>query len=171
MSKYASKGESKSPISKQTLTSVLANDATVTHSFRLIKKLMMKALGERDFFAQETMHHLLSLKLYSSTFKVFNVCLNGSKRMKQFNNEENGVATETSNLDIYANREQFIADFPDIINVNFVNFITKFKVVNQTLKKHVTVNEVPRFSPTYSSNPKADSFPLYCKYQLLRYKP
>ena len=132
---------------------------------------MMKALGEQDFSAQETMHHLLSLKLYRSTFKVFNVCLNGSRRVKQLNNEENGVATDNSNLDVYASREQFIADFPDITNVKFVDFIATFKAVSQTLKKHVTVNEVPRVFPTYSSNPKADSFPLYCKYQLLKYKP
>ena len=30
---------------------------------------------------------------------------------------------------------------------------------------------VPRFFPTYSSNPASQTFPLFCKYQLLRYKP
>ena len=171
MAKYASKGEPKSPILKHTLKSVLTNNTGVTESSRLIKKLMMKALGERDFSAQETMHHLLSLKLYSSTFKVFNVSLNGSRKVKHVNNEEDGVATENSILDIYATRQQFSDVFPDIMNVNFVDFVTKFRVVNKKLKKHINANEIPRFFPTYSSNPKADSFPLYCKYQLLRYKP
>ena len=163
MAKYASKGEPKSPILKQTLKSVLANNATATDSSRLIKKLMMKALGECDFSAQETMHHLLSLKLHSSTFKVFNVSLTGSRRVKLLNNDDDGVATENSVLDVYASRQKFTGDILDIMNVNFVDFVTKFKVVNKTLKKHVTASEVPRFFPTYSSNPKADSFPLYYK--------
>ena len=30
---------------------------------------------------------------------------------------------------------------------------------------------IPRIFPTYSSNPKGPNFALYCKYQLLRYKP
>ena len=32
-------------------------------------------------------------------------------------------------------------------------------------------NVVPRIFPTYSPNPKGSNFGLYCKYQLLRYKP
>ena len=32
-------------------------------------------------------------------------------------------------------------------------------------------NVVPKIFPTYSSNPKGPNFALYCKYQLLRYKP
>ena len=171
MAKYASKGEPKSPILKQTLKSVLEHNTNTTDTSKLIKKLMMKTLGERDFSAQETMHHLLSLKLYSSTFKVFNVCLNGSRRVKQINNEGNQLATENSILDVYANRQKFISDVPDIMNINFVDFVTKFKVVNQRLKEHASSNEIQRFFPTYLSNSKADSFPLYCKYRLLMYKP
>ena len=32
-------------------------------------------------------------------------------------------------------------------------------------------NVIPRIFPTYSPNPKGSNFSLYCKYQLLRYKP
>jgi len=42
----------------------------------------MKTLGERDYAAQETMHHLLSLKLHSSSFNVIPVSLNGSRRVR-----------------------------------------------------------------------------------------
>jgi hypothetical protein len=41
-----------------------------TDPHRAIKKVVMKTLGERDYAAEETMHHLLSLKLHSSSFKV-----------------------------------------------------------------------------------------------------
>ena len=43
---------------------------------------MIKSLGERDFSAQETMHHLLSLKLHSTTFHVKSLSLNGSRRLQ-----------------------------------------------------------------------------------------
>ena len=44
---------------------------------------MIKSLGERDFSAQETMHHLLSLKLHSTTFHVKSLSLNGSRRLRK----------------------------------------------------------------------------------------
>lgn len=54
--------------------------------------------------------------------------------------------------------------------MNFDQFVTKFKVENGKLTEHPQ-NGIPRIFPTYSSNPKGTTFPLYCKYQLLRYKP
>ena len=42
----------------------------------------MKTFGERDFSAQETMHLLLSLKFYSTTFDVLPINLNGSRRVQ-----------------------------------------------------------------------------------------
>lgn len=40
---------------------------------KAIKKVVMKTIGERGYAAQETMHHLLSVKLHSSSFKVIPV--------------------------------------------------------------------------------------------------
>ena len=65
LTKYASKSEPKSPALKQSLKDILKNVSSDCQSDTIIRKLMMKALGERDISAQETMHHLLSLKLYS----------------------------------------------------------------------------------------------------------
>jgi hypothetical protein len=56
------------------------------------------------------------------------------------------------------------------MNLNFVQFATKYKVVNAKLTA-LPDNVIPRIFPTYSSNPKGPSFALYCKYQLLRYRP
>lgn len=57
--------------------------------------------------------------------------------------------------------------------MNFVQFATTYKVVNAKLTKLTKLpnNVIPRIFPTYSSNPKGPNFPIYCKYQLLRYKP
>ena len=56
------------------------------------------------------------------------------------------------------------------MNMNFVEFATTYKVSNDELTK-LPENVLPRIFPTYSPNPKGPNFGLYCKYQLLRYKP
>ena len=82
MVKYAARGETKSPVLKQALISITICKGTIPTTAKVFLKLMMKSLGERDFSAHETLHHLLSIKLCSSTFKVFTVNLNGSRRIK-----------------------------------------------------------------------------------------
>ena len=130
-----------------------------------MKKIIIKTSGERDFSAQETMHHLLSIKLDSSSFNVVPISLEGSRRIRQ--NVTDEKATDDSLLDIYADREQFCRNLETI---NFVQFITKFKVANGKLKKQAD-NFVPSIFRTYSPNPDGPNFGKYCKYQLLTYKP
>ena len=83
--------------------------------------------------------------------------------------DEGESCTDYSLLDVYANREQYESS-QNIINMNFVQFATTYKVVNNELTK-LPENIIPRIFPTYSPNPKGPNFDLYCKYQLLRYKP
>jgi hypothetical protein len=66
LTKYAAKGEPRSPILKQAFNSIVKNIESNTDPRKVIKKVVMKSLGERDYAAQETMHHLFSLKLHSS---------------------------------------------------------------------------------------------------------
>ncbi|CAB3994683.1 ATP-dependent DNA helicase PIF1, partial [Paramuricea clavata] len=170
LTKYAAKGEPRSPILKQAFNSIVQNVDSNTDPRRVIKKVVMKSLGERDYAAQETMHHLLSLKLHSSSFKVMPVSLNGSRRVRDTASIDEGEScTDYSLLDVYANREQYDSS-QNIINMNFVQFATTYKVVNNELTK-LPENIIPRIFPTYSPNPKGPNFGLYCKYQLLRYKP
>jgi len=56
------------------------------------------------------------------------------------------------------------------MTLNFITFATKYKVVNSKLTAQ-SDNTIPRIFPVYSSNGKGPSFGLYCKYELLRYKP
>ena len=128
---------------------------------------MMKALGERDS-EQETMHHLLSLKLYSSTFNVKRISLEGSRRINMFSQTDH--ITEKSLLDIYENRVQFIDKYPNILIMNFVEFVTKFRVVKGELTNQLK-NFIPKFFPAHSSNLDGRHFGQVCKYHLLRYKP
>ena len=86
-----------------------------------------KTLGAPDYAAQETMHHLLSPRLHSSSFTVMPVSLNGSHRV-QINLSANKGQLCCSNIlhDIYANRAHY--DSPDIdrAKLNFVQFATQF---------------------------------------------
>ena len=109
----------------------------------------MKTLGERDYAAQETMHHLLSLKLHSSSFTVMPFRLNCSRRV-QTNSSDTDSDTCTDNclLDVYANREECESS-PDIMNMNFIQRSTSFKLLNKKLTKPPD-NIVPRIFPTYS---------------------
>ena len=90
LTKYAAKGEPKSPILKQAFNSIVQNVDNNSNPHKTIKKIVMKTLGERDYAAQETMHHLLSLKLHSSSFQVIPVRLNGSHRIRNNASVEDG---------------------------------------------------------------------------------
>lgn len=56
------------------------------------------------------------------------------------------------------------------MKLNFITFTTKYKLVNRKLVAQVE-NAILRVFPVYSSNNKGQNFSLYCKYQLIRYKP
>ena len=177
LTKYAAKGEPKSQSMKQLFRAILQNTSSENSDAKKVsKKIAMKALCERDFSAQETMHLLMSLKLHSCSFKVIPVSLTGSRKVRKppncdsnFENEGVDVSTENSLLDAYAHRENY-DDSPEFDNMNLAQFANKYRVFKGQL---VTLpdNIVPRIFPTYSPNPAGSNFVLYCKFQLLRYKP
>ena len=126
LAKYAAKGEPKSQQLKDTFNAVIKSSSLEDEPNKLIKKLMMKSLGEWDFSAQETMHHFLSLKLHSTTFHVKSFSLNGSRRLQKSGDAKNKNCTNDSFLHIYANRKVFSNKFPDIMKTNFLEFATKY---------------------------------------------
>lgn len=142
LTKCAAKGDQSTPILKAAFTTILNNAPSNSNPHRAIKQIVMKTLGERDYAAQETMHHLLSLKLHSSSLTVIPVSLNGSHRF-QISVEERQLRCSNSLLDVYANRAQYVDK--------------KFTKLPD--------NVVPRTFPTYSFNPNGPNFAQYCKYQ------
>ena len=169
LTKYAAKGEPRSHMVKEAFNKIMNYAETNSDPHRAIKQIIMKTLGERDYAAQETMHHLLSLKLYSSSFNVIPVSLNGSRKIQVHSSNAEGICSNPSLLDVYANREKYNSPV-DTAKLNFVQFATQFKGVNNKLTR-LADNVVPKIFPTYSSNPRGPNFGQYCKYQLLRYKP
>ncbi len=170
ITKYAAKGEPRSNSFKETFAAVAKTVTDNPSCERILKKIVIKTLGQRDFSAQETMHHLLTLKLVSSTFKVFPVSLNGCRRVCKTLATEDEEITRESLLDHYANRTKFVNHQEQILTMNFDQFATNFKVCKKKLLQQ-DQNTIPKFFPQFSSNQHSDKYGLYCKYQLIRFKP
>lgn len=168
IAKYASKGEKMSQVAKDALTSVLINSQNEDNSHKAIRKIIMRAVGQRDMSIQEEMHQLLSLKLVSLTFQVISSSLDGSCKVSLSENDT--LDTEKSLLDLYAKRNMFEADHPGISKCNFVQFASNyFKAKLGTAKRTNPV--VLKAFPNYSSNTKGPNYDLLCRYLLLKYKP
>jgi len=150
LTKYASKPEKITSVVKDAFAHV---SKTVTEddfdSVRIVKKLMMRAVGLRDMSIQEVCHQVLKLKLYSSSFEVITVSLDGSRKVENIDGE---LISKLSFLDTYASREEFSSD-AEIINCNFLQFHSNFffkggKIIKR--KKPVIVRTIPQYS-SYSS--------------------
>ena len=60
--KYAAKGEPRPSMLTQAFNSIVQNLDSNSDPRRAFKKVVMKSLGERDYAAQETMHHYIVFK-------------------------------------------------------------------------------------------------------------
>ena len=83
---------------------------------------------------QEVMHQLLSLTFFSSSFNVLTASLEGSRKLSR---ENNNIITQLSTLDHYATRENFKNDYPGIIKLNFLQFVSNYFVKNDALHKEI----------------------------------
>lgn len=57
-----------------------------------------------------------------------------------------------------------------MLEYNFVTFVSKFTFKYSKLQKR-TKTVIVKTYPTYLSNPNNETYGLFCKYQLLKYKP
>ena len=166
--KYTSKGEKASSVLNNAFTNVISKISDTSDIHNILKQIMIKSVGQRDYSIQEVMHHLLSLKCVSATHEVITASLDGSRRVQVSRNKD--FCTIPSMLDVYAEREKFIKTFPDILEYNFLQFTSTFVSKSSKLakrKRPVIVKTYPKFS----SNPRNQHYGLFCKYQLLKYKP
>ena len=147
LAKYASKAEKMSAITKDSFTSIVSKVNDDCNIQSIIKRLMMKSVGCRDMGVQEVMHNILSLKLCSSSFQVFTVSLDGSRKFKV---QENEITTEMSYLDCYAKRMNLK---PECARLNFLNFCANYMVVKEKISKRKKFVVVKTF-PTFSANPQ-----------------
>ena len=168
LAKYASKAERISTVAKSAFLLVMGNmHPSGTHS--ALKKLMIKAVGERDMSIQEVMHHILSLKMLSSTFQVISLSLDGSRKVEV--DDEGLITTKKSLLDNYAMRNQFQEKHPNVMQLNLIQSLSQYEVKNDTSCEYRKKKIVLKTYPNYSNLPSNPNYGLFCKYQLLKYKP
>ena len=98
---------------------------------------------------------------------MYHFHLDGSRKV-QFSN--NNVNVTPSILDNYSKRQDLKGFIPNLQNCNIVQFVSQFTVYKNEIKRR-TKNVVVRTYPNFSSNPKSEYYPLYCRYQLVKYKP
>ena len=166
--KYTSKAEKASSVVKNAFTNIITkiNDTTDTPS--ALKQIMLKTVGQRDYSIQEVMHHLLSIKFVSATHEVITASLDGSRRVQVRAN--NQICTAPSMLDTYAERYKYVKVDSQLLEYNFLEFASRFTFKASKLNRRDRTVIVKTY-PNYSSNPKSEDYGLFCKYQLLKYKP
>ena len=168
IAKYASKAEKISSVAKEAFTSVLCESSNQNNGKSTLRKLMMKAVGQRNMSIQEVMHHILSIKLVSSSFQVITTSLDGSRKVQL--TADGSLNSEPSLLDTYVGRAIYETDFPGISNCNFTEFASNYFQSKKGIKKRTSPVVIKAY-PNYSSSLKGPSYGLFCRYQLLRYKP
>ena len=111
----------------------LKDDSTV---LKVIQKLLINSVGERDFSAQETCHLLLQLPLIKSTRDYIILSLDGSCQVQERPEEgETSRATAPSTLDHYTRRpSNYTFEFMTLLHVS--QHYTMPKELGSTPKHH-----------------------------------
>ena len=125
-----------------------------------IRKLGIKSAKERDFSAQEVMHHIVPLKLVSSSFNIANLSLEWYRKISI--NGDN-IENERSILDYYAMRNMLVGYCNKILQCNLVEFVSKSFVIKNEIKSRQKEIIVRTLLNRYS-NPKGVQYTLLCKY-------
>ena len=142
IAKYVSKA-----VVRDSFVSITAYSKCTDSTNKVLRKLLLKPVGERDFSAQEVMHHGLSLQLFSSSFQVVSVSLEGSRTLT-FNDEE--IDTNPRHYLITMQIDLLSKTVP--VRLSNASFIATFFVVNSEIRKRPKA-VVVRTYPNYYSNP------------------
>jgi hypothetical protein len=171
MTKYAAKAETTSQTAKEIFRTCVNNQSVASQTSTVIRSAMIKSIGERDFSAQETAHMLLGLPLYSCTFSFATVAIDSIKTIEiQNNGTRTKISHKMSIVEAYAKRLENLPNNEAISEMNLMQFSEHFYINNNTVRERKTP-VIVRTYPNYSSNSKGKSYPLYCKCQLIKYKP
>ena len=173
MAKYIAKGEPRSEPATGILKTCVDRLQDTDQASSALKKSMIKVAGDRDMGAQETAHLLLQEPLYHCTYSFVTVSLDESRKINHKQGKEDsesGEVLDPSILSLYSKREQWEEQFPGISNLNFMEFASEYYLINHQPKAR-SKEVVIRAYPSFSSNPAGKNYSLYCKYQLIKYKP
>ena len=108
-------------------------------SLKVVQKLLISSVGERDYSAQETCHLLLQLPLTRSTRDITILSLDGSRQVEEQTNQSTR-ATAPSELDHYIHRPQN-STFEDMKLLHFAQNYSMPKETG-TCPKHLKMKVV-----------------------------
>ena len=83
ITKYATKCEPRSQTIKEVYSNIVRNLKDNGSALKVVQKLLINSVGERDFSAQETCHLLLQLPLIKSTRDFIILSLDGSRQVQE----------------------------------------------------------------------------------------
>ena len=169
IAKYAAKSEPRSKGLKAVYSNVLKTLKSDGSSLKMVQKLMISSVGERDYSAQETCHLLLGLPMYRASRDFVILSLDGSRQVD--NNQEEGTAVVTlaSQLDHYRSRPTT----PHMEGLTLLEFVQRYRMPKSvgsdpvSRKKEVVVIVIPFCSP----DPQGPNYERYCRQKLMLHQP
>ena len=168
VAKYATKAEPRSKALRELFGNIVRTIKDDGTSLKVVQKLLVNTVGERDFSAQETCHLLLQLPMYRATRDFVILSLDGSREVDD-NLEADRPVTVESQLDHYCTRPRI----PNHEALSILQFVQKYrmpKTVGEALiprRKEVVV--IPR--PYVSPDPEGPKYEQYCKQKLMMHLP
>ncbi len=167
--KYATKPEPQSKALKSVYGNVLkslkGDDAS---ALKVVQKVIISSVGERDFSAQKKCHLLLQLPMFRASRDFVVLSLDYSQQLDDYF-EENECVTVHSPLERYCARPVT----PEFANPTLLQFVQRFKTSREVgegltcKKKHVVVIVRPCISP----DPQGPNYEQYCRQKRMLYQP
>ena len=168
VAKYATKSEPRSKSLKTVYSTIMKSLKDDDKSLKVVQKILINSVGERDYSAQETCHLLLQLPMYHASRDFVILSLDGSREVDN-KLDEGKVVTIDSYLDHYS-AHPATADFQDLTILQFVERYRIPKRIGDNLvrrKKEVVVIVRPYCSP----DPEGPKYEQYCRQKLMIHQP
>ena len=166
--KYATKPEPRSKALKSIYSNVMKSLKDDGNPLKVVQKLMISSVGERDFSAQETCHLLLQLPMYRASRDFVVLSLDGSRQLDDNLNEAENVTVD-SLLDHYCARPA-TSHFEGMTLLEFAQSYRTPKNASGEgpvcRKKKVIVITRPCCSP----DPLGPNYEQYCRQKLMLYR-
>lgn len=164
--KYATKSEPRSKFLKDIYSSIVRDLKKGDKPLKVVQKLMVNTVGERDYSAQETCHLLLQIPLYMASREFVVLSLDGT-RMVETQLEEEQLATALSSLDQYLARPSSEI-FESMTLLHFTQYYSVPKAEgSQPHKRSKAVVVIVR--PHYPPDPNGLKYEQYCHQKLMLY--
>ena len=169
IAKYAAKSEPRSKGLKAVYGNILKSMKDNGSSLKMVQKLMISSVGERDYSAQETCHLLMGLPMYRASRDFVYLTLDGSRQVDSNQEEGTAIVTLASQLDHYINR----ITGTEMEELSLLEFVQKFRmpkcigVAPIRRKKEIVVIVIPYCSP----DPQGPKYEQYCRQKLMLHQP